>query len=166
MLEDLNLIRSAVWSVVKKHPGLEYDDLFSDACIAYLESMPKYDPAKGSKSTYIWHVVTRYLHTRLSSEPDNETLEEAMEETLSSEEPSPEQYVLNAERWDEFLDSLSPSAKSIVLLACSDIHIALQADTPKLCRGQIVRRLRQIGWSWSKIWGSLEEVKQAVNSGI
>ncbi len=36
--KNLGIIRKIVWSYVHNNPGLEFDDLFAEACLAYLEA--------------------------------------------------------------------------------------------------------------------------------
>lgn len=172
MLNDLNLIYKIVWSYVKTNPGLEFDDLASEAIISYLENeqklySAKYDSSRGKKSTYIWHVVDSCLKTLLNkhtTKNENEFLAEEIELLLHTHEPSPEQQLLAEERLSELLNRLSPEALTVCDLVLNEPEIYLPLDKPKECRGIIFRTLRARDWSWPKIWKAFREVKEALST--
>lgn len=66
--KDLNLIRKIVWSYTKTMPGLEFDDLFSEACIVYIAAEKRYDPSRGKKSTFMWHAIKNSLNLLIGKE--------------------------------------------------------------------------------------------------
>ena len=37
-------------------------------------------------------------------------------------------------------------------------------DKPKLARGQVVKDLRNAGWSWNNIWEGMKQVKAQINN--
>ena len=163
----MNLIRKIVWSFVQKHPGLEFDDLFSEAFLACLEAERYYDPGRGSKSTYYWHVVKN----RLSVVVYNQMAQAGREQPLTEfdSDPtlyasSPEQLYLAHEAWQEVAASLSPEAQticSIIIDQTDDLPI----EKPRKCRGMIVKSLRDHGWSWASVWAGFREIKQALANG-
>jgi len=163
--ENLNLVRKVVWSFVKVHPGLEFDDLFSEACIACLEAQNVYKPERGKKSTFIWHVVSNHLRTILYKEAGKNTAEEPKENLEGymdsvNNYPGPEEFIIAKENWEEIMSSLSPEGQTIceILLHSENLPI----NKPKKCRGEIIKVLRSQGWGWNKIWKSFNEVKQAL----
>ena len=166
MITDLPLLRKITWNFVRAHPDLEFDDLFSEACCAYIDAMPFYDPERGQKSTFLWTVVTRHLQQIATSQgcrpeavvdPDDQCFL-----NTPGAEPSPEQAYLAAERWGDFLSALSPLAQGVVAATLTPGESPLPVDKPKACRGVIVDRLREEGWGWHSIWRGLREVKTAV----
>jgi len=170
MLNDLNLIYKIVWSYVKTNPGLEFDDLASEAIISYLENEQKlypaeYDSSKGGKSNYIWQVVNSCLKTILNKEITKNENEFSSEEPelLHTHEPSPEQQLLAKERLSELLNRLSPEALAVCDLVLNEPEIYLPLDKPKECRGIIFRALRARNWSWPKIWKTFREVKEELS---
>ena len=60
MDKHINLLRKLAWSF-HDSTGIEWDDLFQEAALAYLESLENYDPEKGQISTYLWHCVSSRL---------------------------------------------------------------------------------------------------------
>lgn len=168
-MEELNLIRKVVWSYVKTSPVLDFDDLFSEACLAYLEAEPKYDASKGKKSTFVHHVVSNRLNSLISKEGKKNTKEHPAEtfelEYLGATEcePTPEQFIIAKERWEELLEQLSPEALVVWgVIEKKDIYLC--TDKPRQCRGVIVKILREAGWSWNKIWNTFNEIKNAVSA--
>ena len=50
-MENINLIRSIAWTFYGRSKGIEWADLFGEACLAYLEAVQVYNPNKGKKSS-------------------------------------------------------------------------------------------------------------------
>lgn len=166
MLErNLNLIRKIVWGFVKGNPGLEFDDLFSEACLACLEAQASYNPDKGKESTFVHHVVTNQLRTLLKKEAVKlAELQYATEmEEVTCSNTNPEQQVIIQEEWREFFNSLSPKSKRICEMVLNDFDADSLMSTPKLYRGKLAKQLKSENWSWSSIWGSFGEIRRALS---
>lgn len=58
--KDLNSIRKIAWSF-KKTTGLNWDDLFQEAAIAYIQSIKAYNKHKGSITTYAYRAASNRL---------------------------------------------------------------------------------------------------------
>ena len=58
--KDLNLIRKIAWSF-KRTNGLEFDELFQEAAIAYIQSIRAYNKNKGSITTYAYRAASNRL---------------------------------------------------------------------------------------------------------
>jgi RNA polymerase sigma factor (sigma-70 family) len=59
-MENIDLIRKIAW-YFHKRTGIDWDDLFQEAALIYLEKLEDYDPSKGKLSTYMWHVISSHL---------------------------------------------------------------------------------------------------------
>ncbi len=166
MIEDINLIRKLAWSYTRTHPEMEFDELFSEACLACLEATPRYDPSKARKSTYYYHVARSHLNNLVKRESRRRFREASVdiaeyEPILANDEHGPEEMLAAEERWEEMLAMLSPEARMICdIVVRNDVY--LPTDRPKHCRGIIYRQLREKGWSWSNIWNTFQELKQVV----
>ena len=57
-MENIDLIRKIAWSF-QRTTGLEWDDLFQEAAVAYLEAERKYDPARHTKFTTFAYIKMR-----------------------------------------------------------------------------------------------------------
>lgn len=66
-MENINLIRKVAWSF-HETTGLDWDDLFQEAALAYLEAMKTYDSRKGKVSTYAWNCIVSRLRNYLREE--------------------------------------------------------------------------------------------------
>jgi len=171
MVEDLNLIRKVVWSYIKTNPELvlEYDDLFSEGCIAYILAEKYIDVSKSEKTTYIWHALHTAFNTLLKRKAKHQEylapnqgeylLEEVLDQTNE-----PERLLLAKERWEELESSLSPEAQMICNLLINEPEIYMPLDQPRKCRGIISRVLRDRGWTWPKIWSAFRELKEACST--
>lgn len=162
--ENLDLVRKVVWRHVKLNPGLEFDDLFSEACIAYLQGVVYYNPEKGKFSTFMWRVVDNALRDLISSERERKNREifphKSHYNYVSKEDP--EVFLTAKEQWEEFLSGLSPESRMICDMVVSNPEPYLPIDLPKKCRGAIARALRDKGWAWAPIWKSFREIKEAL----
>jgi len=165
MSDELNIVRKVVWSYTRstgRSTGMDFDELCSEAYLAYLEAASSYDPARGKKSTFIWNVVRNHINSLLKAKKevpvDKETIDMLIEE---KDELDPEQVVLAEESWRELFESLSPDAKMICLLV-NNGEVYLNTDKPREARGIIARELKARGWSENKIWATFREIKQTL----
>ena len=162
---ELNIVRKVVWSYVRS-TGLDFDDfdeLCSEAYLAYLEAAPSYDPARGKKSTFIWNVVRNHINNLLKAKKEIPVDKEAIDILIGDrDELDPEQVVLAEESWRELFESLSPDAKMICLLVLNHGEVYLNTDKPRQARGIIARELKARGWSENKIWATFREIKQTL----
>ena len=163
----LNLIRKIAWSYVRTHPELEFDDLFSEACLACLEARDKFNPERGKESTFIWQVVHGRLSNIIGEQkkvyPYDEIFLNGNRTSCSSTSCSPEEQLIAEEEWIGILNTLSPKSKQICSLVLNSTSPYLPTDKPKTCRGIIIKELRKQGWAWPEIWKSFREIKQALS---
>ncbi len=166
MTNHLDLIRKVVWRYVKTNPGLEYEDLFSEACIAYLEGIDKFDPRKGKASTFVWTIVSNRLNALVRKEYSRMSEEQLSEDMEAGEylDPgaTPEQSFIAHERWMAFVEQLSPEARVICDMVVNEHEIYLPTHQPKKCRGILLQTLRDRKWTWNQIWDTFREVKDAL----
>lgn len=161
--EQLNIVRKVVWSYTRS-TGLDFDELCSEAYLAYLEAAPSYDPARGKKSTFIWNVVRNHINSLLKAKKEISIDKEAMETLLEGrEELDPERIIISEERWEELFNSLSPEAKMICLLM-NNGEVYINTDKPRKARGIIARELKARGWPENKIWATFREIKQVLKT--
>lgn len=171
MLEDnLDLIRKIAWSYHKTNRGFSFDDLFNEACVAYLEAEQSYTPGKGTKkSTYAWVVIQNHLNniTNPGVESNQWTHPSVFEDISSklidsSYTYQPEHALMAKEGYQSFVQALSPMAQELVGYILEGAVGYLPLDRPKLARGAIKDILRDKGWSWANIWDTFREIKVAL----
>jgi DNA-directed RNA polymerase specialized sigma24 family protein len=116
-IENINLIRKLVWSF-HRTTGLDWDDLFQEAALAYYEGEHNYDPMRGEKTTFMWClIVSRLTDYTRDEKVKDVTLCDLIEANWMSARPEPfweripmnmykpmEQIMHNA----QMLDSFSP----------------------------------------------------------
>ena len=163
---ELNIVRKVVWSYTRS-AGLDFEDfdeLCSEAYLAYLEAAPSYDPARGKKSTFIWNVVRNHINNLLKVKKEIPVDKEAMETLLEGhEEFDPERIIIAEEAWEELFESFSPEAKMICFLV-SNGEVYVNTDKPREARGIIARELKARGWPENKIWATFREIKQVLKT--
>ena len=157
----LDLIRKIAWSYVRTHPGLEFDDLFSEACLACLEARDKFNPERGKESTFIWAIVKNALIDLCTS--PTEIVDKRCTSCIDKMCTSPEEQLIAEEEWGCILNTLSPKSKQICSLVLNSTSPYLPTDKPKTCRGIIIKELRKQGWAWPDIWKSFREIKYVLS---
>jgi hypothetical protein len=68
----LNLIRKIAWSFYNT-TGIDWQELFSEASLAYCEALKNYDPKKGRISTYLWNCIKSHLLNFIKEERKYQT---------------------------------------------------------------------------------------------
>jgi DNA-directed RNA polymerase specialized sigma24 family protein len=160
MMNEIRLIQKVTWSYVRNNPELEFEEAFSEACLAVLESAKDYDPSKGKRSTFIWRVVSNRLNTIIKNMQKRNFIECPFDEKFIGETmPSAEDILLSKEQWEEMLTRLSPEAKLICTMVNEKDY---KENYPKKARGKIFKDLREKGWSHGLIWASFKEIREAV----
>lgn len=160
---NLDLIRKVTWSFINTHVGLEFDDLFSEACVACLEAEEKYDPARGDRSTFIWQVVSNRLTKVIKKDAIYKHAEGLpLIDEHHTDDPDPEQITIAKEQWAELMGSLSAEAQTICELTINGDEY-METDKPRKCRGQLRWVLRDLGWGWPSIWNRMGEIRKALN---
>ena len=156
---NLDLIRKIVWSYVKGNVGLEFDDLFSSACLACLEVSNRYDPSKGKESTFVYRVVHNAIRTIIGKDSIQSSKEYHPESIEIAYDKTPENQIIAEETWQETLQAMSPKAHFIYDLVIDYNEVYMPTDKPKICRGIIIDELRERGWKWNDIWETFSEIK-------
>lgn len=160
---ELNIVRKVVWSYTRT-TGLDFDELCSEAYLAYLEAAPSYDPSRGKKTTFVWNVVRNHINNLLKTKKEVPVDKEAIDMLIEErDELDPEQAILAEESWRELFESLSPDAKMIFSLLNSN-EVYINTDKPREARGIIARELKARGWPEKKIWATFREIKQVLKT--
>ena len=154
---EINLIRRAAWSF-QKTTGLPYEDLFSEASLHYAIAETKWDGKSCKFTTYAFKLMRNGLidycarqRTPIASSFDIDMIEAPA---------SVEQTIL-------FVDSLTKTNENIRIVYSIIFNAPEEyaSISPKLSRGLIVEKLRELGWSWSRIWDTIRELKSVLKLG-
>ncbi len=150
-MENINLIRKIAWSF-HRTTGLEWDDLFQEAALAYLEALRTYNPEKGRITTYMWWCITSRLKDYLREE-------RKYKQPICSIEDVDVDYPTAC---TPLFESLSNDAQLItdIIQATPKKFIAL---TPQLAKRRVIKITIRKGWSRTRVWRSIQELKLALN---
>ncbi len=154
---QLNLVRKIAWSY-HKSTGLDYDDLFQEASLGGILAKERFDPERGVLfSTFCYHVVRNHLNTFLAKQ-SKQALTETEEELYSMhyDGPSPLDQVV----FHSLVEELPEDARLVCeLIFNSPLEFLRSAPRTKL-----VMKLREKGWTWSRIWNALRPIKTMLKS--
>lgn len=171
-LEDyISLAQKLAWSF-HKTTGLEFEEILSTAYLAFTYAKMSFDPTKGSFSTYLYYTIMSNVidHCKQKHDPTHDgkprdnannksNLWEAgflLSELIDYRDPE-KMYLFK-----EALNNMSNEAKSICSMVL-DSPTDFIDNRPKLARGKVYRKLREVGWSWPKIWKGFKEIKLTLN---
>lgn len=152
---ELKMAHSIAWRFFRQNPDIEYDDLLSEALVAYCEARNRFDPEKGAKETTLAYTyMVRAVQNYVTKEQEiswNVPLESTPEIAAPLSVPL-----------FEILQEMGTDAQEICRMVLSAPE-EYAGFLPKVNRGQIYRELRKRGWAWSKIWRTFNEIKQVLN---
>jgi len=120
-MKNINLLRKIAWSF-HQSTGLDWDDLFQEAYIAYDKALRTYDPTRGKITTHVWYCVHSHLKNYLKEEKQYKEplcdIENAINETIT-----PHPY------WERVnLTQRCQKALKIILQKANDIDTYLPAN--------------------------------------
>jgi RNA polymerase sigma factor (sigma-70 family) len=163
---EYNLVRKIAWSY-HKTTGVDYEDLYQQACFLYLDAMDRYKDHYQTKfTTFAWihmrNQLADYVNGIYNSQDylleDSVPEEGDVDDLLSGEQPTPESALAFAES----LDGLDPEAKAICNLVFSRPSEFAQLGRQQ-GRGVVKKTMRADGWTWNRIWHGFRQVKSLVN---
>jgi hypothetical protein len=164
-MENIDLIRKIVWSF-HHTTGHNWDDLFQEASLAYLESMKTFNPRRGKqvkhtekrirmnvkRTTHAWICITNHLKNYLKLEAHQNGHINYLEEFEKLPVPNVEN--------SNFLDSLTKEAQVVanVVLRTSRKFCVL---TTEEAEERIERVMLNQGWPIEKIHHGIDDLKYA-----
>jgi RNA polymerase sigma factor (sigma-70 family) len=163
-IKDINLIRAMAHSF-HRTTGVDLEELLSEATIAYLEALRKWNPQKGgSPSTLaVYYIRGRLSHftrkdrrARRALSPLEQLVEVQDEEGKSRPDIMTE--------FKDRLARLSPDSREVCNMIFTAPH-RYRHSAPRFSRGQLNRDLREAGWIWSRIWKTSQEIKEVLALG-
>lgn len=146
MIENINLIRKIVWSF-HYSTGLDWDDLFQEACLGYLETMERYDAKRGGATTFMWHCISSKLKTYLRKEMEYQSPLSSIEFW----EDQPKDYSLLSEQ----LSEKGGEALKIIIISLEELSIL----SPTEARKKIRMLLFEKDWSLAEVRESIGEFR-------
>ena len=132
-IENEKLLSKLAWNYASTN-GLEYDDLFQEACLAYLEALRTHDESRGKISTHIWTCVSNHLKNYIKRQKDTVSLD-------GYDKPNYES------RWWEGLTKDATIVAEVVLES-SEKFIELDRKT---INHVLIETMRDFGWETPRI---------------
>lgn len=143
--------------------GLPYDELESEALLAYAVALNSYDDEKSALSTWVFACVTNALINWSKNEGIKNFYEMKVEE-LPEVENGPDPFKILA--FKETLLNLSEEAQEIVrliLIAPEEVVGLLTENKPGAIRSRLRYHMQEtLGWGWHKQWKVTNELKEAM----
>lgn len=167
-MENMNLIRKVAWSF-HRTTGIEYNELFSEAALAYCEAKLTYDPDKSALCTWAYHNMTNALKTFIVSNY-NQNL--SYIDDVSNQIPERAEMPFE-NSFEDLLEALPKDCRMIAteLVNNPERYVGETPNmkrveaTPRYTRGLIYRDLREKGWKWARIWKGMKNMKICLNKG-
>ena len=165
-MKDLNLIRKIAWDFAKKSQ-VEFDELFSEAALAYSEALLKYDPEKGAKfSTFNYQCMRNHLINvcKERCQKTSESQEQEFDEELYFVESASESFEAMIEDWPQ-------NCKEIAKLVVSKPGYFLgrtggmkRSDLSGNPKDRIAKELKNKGWRGYKVKKSIQDMEQLLST--
>lgn len=167
------LLHKIAWSF-HRSTGIDRDELFSEACLAFVEKIESYDPSRGAQSTYITTVVSNALRDYMQSEYKHDHDEFIdLDSSFSDVEQSDAleaSYALDA-RMEQTLmlkqnmARLSTVAYKVSWLVTNHPAVLGITDTESdtKARGKVIKHLRDTEkLPWAQVRSTMRELRAAV----
>jgi hypothetical protein len=166
--DNLNLVRKIAWEF-HLSTGLDWEDLFSEASVAYVEAIRAHDPTRSSVTTFIWWSVCSHLKNYLKKENKyrdftvfydtyfDDSAEGISEDRLLS---SLVNHIDRAIDESDFFDSLSQEATDVARVVLKNID-TLIVQSPEDAKQSIAHLMTEGGSSWRQVWKGIRDLKTA-----
>jgi DNA-directed RNA polymerase specialized sigma subunit len=152
-MENINLLRKIAMSF-SQTTGLEFDDLFQEASLAYMNAKKTHDPEKSKITTHLW--VTIHNHLK------NYIMEEEIQKCkkygggLFSIEKTTINISINHQPYWESLNKEAQEITKVIFNSSKDF-IGLPPDEAQI---KIVQLLLNKGWGWIKIMIGMKNLRE------
>lgn len=147
--ENINLIRKLAWSF-HNTTGIELDELFAEASLAYCEALQSYNPKRGKITTYLWIRISDRLKNCIKLH--NEYYSPIVSfEDIKIDKPISSNF---------FFESLSKEALQIAELILEHPHKFVSLPK-KEAKEKAWKTMKNRGWSWDKIICGFHDLKLA-----
>ena len=152
---EWNLILKLAWSFVHT-TGLDFEDLKSEATLAYLKALKTFNPEKGT-------LITTWVYSNIKSA----LIRYSKSENNFKHGPLPD-YLLDDSfnrkiKFQNVIEAASPDVHSIYEIILKRPNYFLQFNSRKARRviRDILRENKK--WSMPRIWKAIREMKMCLN---
>jgi RNA polymerase sigma factor (sigma-70 family) len=150
--ENDKLIKKIAWSF-NKTTGIEFEELLSEAYLAFAEALQNHDPEKAKLSTW----ATIKIRNHLTNFIKKKTLPVTNLEDTELEPGFTPALLKSQKFWARTYD-LSDDALSLIdmILKAPEEFIK---KTPRESIGELTIFLRDHNWAWNKIYKAYREIR-------
>ena len=162
-MNNINLVRKVAWDF-SKTTGIEFEELFGEASIAYTIAIQSYDKTKKTKlTTWATKVMKQHLTNFCKKQEADMKATCELDENIDMElSKTNENKTLHKMIFEEWKESLPTDLQTLCDIVFTKDNIIMK--TPKATRGKIIKNLREEkGWTWARIWDSIRNMKVAIN---
>lgn len=165
--EHMNLIRGIAWSF-HRTTGIEFNELFSEAALAYCEAIKDYKPSSAKFTTYAYSCMRNKLINFIGTNSKNKLrhIEDTQEEQDGETYP---EYYKKIAVWQpmffELYDRFSEQAKTVVDFILIDPYPFLgfaACRNGTRAEGVLYKELRKHNWQSKNIWSAFTEIKRVL----
>jgi DNA-directed RNA polymerase sigma subunit (sigma70/sigma32) len=153
-MENINLIRHISWSF-HKTTGIDYQELFSEACLAYCEALQSFNPDKGKLNNYATTLIHNKLKTFIGREKYHGIKKAAFPELPT-----------NPTMVHEFIENLPEYVKQFAALVLDNLEEVDDTLSPCKARGKIAEILHDQGMFKADIHYNFKQLKIALRNGF
>ena len=145
--DHLTMLHSIAWSY-HRATGVDVDDLFGEACLAFVSKMHLYDPARAKMSTFLYAMVKHPLLHYISKQKNGDH-HQPMPILIGGQ--SPDTSIMFSAKVDE----LGRSARKLykLILKSPDIFLDMSLE-------QLTEHLRKLDWPWDEIRSAIKDMKK------
>jgi hypothetical protein len=172
--DHLKVVAKIAWSF-NKTTGIEFEELYSEGCLALCETLfpdqpdegYAFHPRKGYKLTT--HIA-KHVYNRLNNFVNRNGYIKEKLQAIPAEETGWEYGE------DDPIIDFNEDLSKVISTANKDvqqvINLVLQKpeiygrQKPKFARGQIRNDLRELGWTWERIWKTIRDTKFFINENL
>lgn len=144
--------------------GLESEDLFGEACLAFVKAYRSFDQEKGDLAPRVWVCVSNHLCSYVRHQKTLPKPTFYLDEDLF-DIADPKDEVETTENLSAILSKMARDAVHIVRLIESS-PLELAEFSRVAYRRSLVERLREEGWSWRRIKSAMNGVRDALRPAV
>jgi DNA-directed RNA polymerase specialized sigma subunit len=146
--------------------GLGYDEMLSEAYLAYCDAMNSLEPGfhvlwKEYATSIIVNRLTDYVHRERRIRKYSVRIDLIVDEFRELQPRIQKHLSLNLIYSENYSQTLSEDVQEVINLVLHSPE-DFSKILPKLARGKIVKTLRSYGWSWSRVWDAMRNTKAAL----
>jgi RNA polymerase primary sigma factor len=164
--DHLKVVAKIAWSF-NKTTGIEFEELYSEGCLALCEAIPEYDPDKDCKlTTFIYRRVQNHLiNTVKRYGYVKEKFQAIPAEETGWEYGEDDPIIDFNEDLSKVISTANKDVQQVINLVLQKPEIYGRQKS-KFARGQIRNDLRELGWTWERIWKTIRDTKFFINENL